>query len=231
MSDFSKSYRENVKTVSGKLRFGESFDIILKKIKLGDREASLFCLDGFLKDDILERNFEYFTKLTKEDMEKADTAEKFIDSYTTYVEASVVDSLEQFITLVMSGAVGMIVEGFTEAVIIDSRTYPARTVQEPESDKVLRGSHEGFVETIIFNTALIRRKIRNTNLTIRSYQVGTESKTDIAVCYLEDAVDRKQLDIITEKLESIEVKSLPMSHESLRECLIPNQLWNPFPKV
>ncbi len=231
MSDFDKSYNENIKMVSKKLRFGESFDIILKKIKLADREASLFCLDGFLKDDILERNFEYFTKLTAGDLQKANTAQKFVDSHTTYVEANVVDKLDGFITFVLSGAVGMIVEGFTEAVIIDSRTYPARTVEEPESDKVLRGSHEGFVETIIFNTALIRRKIRNTNLTIKTFQVGTESKTDIAVCYLEDAVDRKQLDIITKKLESIEVKSLPMSHESLRECLIPNQLWNPFPKV
>lgn len=231
MSDFNKSYKENVKIISKKLRLGESYDIILKKIKLADREASLFCLDGFLKDEMLEKNLEYFTKLTAEDINKANTAQKFVDSYTTYVEANVVDTCDKFITFVLSGAVGMIVEGFSEAVIIDSRTYPARTVEEPESDKVLRGSHEGFVETIIFNTALIRRKIRNTNLTIKSYQIGTESKTDITVCYLEDVVDKKQLDIITKKLESIEVKSLPMSHESLRECLLPTQVWNPFPKV
>ena len=231
MSDFNKSYKENVKIISKKLRLGESYDIILKKIKLADREASLFCLDGFLKDEMLEKNLEYFTKLTAEDINKANTAQKFVDSYTTYVEANVVDTCDKFITFVLSGAVGMIVEGFSEAVIIDSRTYPARTVEEPESDKVLRGSHEGFVETIIFNTALIRRKIRNTNLTIKSYQIGTKSKTDITVCYLEDVVDRKQLDIITKKLESIEVKSLPMSHESLRECLMPTQVWNPFPKV
>ena len=189
MSDFNKSYKENVKIISKKLRLGESYDIILKKIKLADREASLFCLDGFLKDEMLEKNFEYFTKLTAEDINKANTAQKFVDSYTTYVEANVVDTCDKFITFVLSGAVGMIVEGFSEAVIIDSRTYPARTVEEPESDKVLRGSHEGFVETIIFNTALIRRKIRNTNLTIKSYQIGTESKTDITVCYLEDVVD------------------------------------------
>lgn len=231
MSDFDKSYKENVRMVSNKLRLGESYDIILKKIKLGDREASLFCLDGFLKDEMLEKTFEYFTKLTADDMKKADTAEKFADTYATYIETSVVDTLDKLITLVLSGAVGMIVEGYKKAVIIDSRTYPARTVEEPESDKVLRGSHEGFVETIIFNTALIRRKIRNTNLTIKSYQIGTESKTDVTVCYLEDAVNRRQLDIITKKLESIEVKSLPMSHESLRECLLPHQLWNPFPKV
>lgn len=231
MSDFNKSYKENVRMVSNKLRFGESYDIVLKKIKLADREAAMFCLDGFLKDEMLEKNFEYFTKLTPEEIHKANTAQNFVDSYITYVEASVTDKLEDYITFVLSGAVGMIVEGFTEAIIIDSRTYPARTVEEPESDKVLRGSHEGFVETIIFNTALIRRKIRNTNLTIKSYRIGTESKTDIAVCYLEDAVDRKQLDIINKKLESIDVKSLPMSHESLRECLLPTQVWNPFPKV
>ena len=96
---------------------------------------------------------------------------------------------------------------------------------------MLRGSHEGFVETVIFNTALIRRKIRNPKLTLKSFKVGSESKTDVIVCYLEDKVDRKQLEILTEKLNSINPKHLSMSQESLKECLMPSQAWNPYPKV
>lgn len=231
MSDFNRTYQENLDFINNKLRISESYDMIVKKIKLADRQATFYCVDGFVKDEMLEKAFEYFTKLTVEDLEKAGDADKFADSYITYIETSTEASIDKFITFILSGAVGMIVEGFKKAIIIDSRTYPARGVQEPESDKVLRGSHEGFVETIIFNTALIRRKIRNPNLTLKSYQVGNESKTDIVLCYLEDAVDRKQLDVIKKKLESIDVKSLSMSHESLRECLIPSQIWNPFPKV
>lgn len=231
MSDFSKSYGENLALLKEKLRLGESYDIILKKIKIADRQASFFCIDGFLKDEMLEKNFEYLTRITPEELAQTKDADEFLDSFVTYIEANTEESVDKFILAVLSGGVGMIVDGFTKAIIIDSRTYPARSVQEPESDKVLRGSHEGFVETVVFNTALIRKKIRNTNLTFKAFQVGRESKTDVVLCFLEDKVDRKQLEVLTNKLQSIDVGSLAMSHESLLECLVPYQKWNPFPRV
>ncbi len=212
------------------LRTGENFDIIVKRILLGGKKATLFCIDGFVKDVMLEKMLEYLTQLTEEEMKQATDAQALVDKYITYIEADTAEKTEDFITLVLTGAVGMLVEGYSRAIIIDSRTYPARDVQEPESDKVLRGSHEGFVETIIFNTALIRRKIRNPNLTMKSFQVGSGSKTDIVISYLEDKVDKKLLKKVVDRLNSIDVESLTMSHESLKECLVPGQPFNPFPK-
>ncbi len=231
MSDFEKSYEENLTAVNRKLRIGESFDILVKRIKSGGKHVTFYCIDGFVKDEMFEKMLEYLSKLTEKDMKECPTAQSFLDSHITYVESSVEKSLETFSTFVLSGAIGMIVEDYTDAIVIDARTYPARSVQEPESDKVLRGSHEGFVETIIFNTALIRRKIRNPKLTVKAFQIGSESKTDVVVCYLEDSVNKKHLRSIVKKLQAIEVSSLTMSQESLRECLIPSQPWNPFPKV
>lgn len=231
MNLFKESYKQNIDKIYADLRIGESFDIIVKKIRIADREATLFCIDGFVKDEMLEKELEYLTKLTDKDFQKTPDADSFLNTYITYIEASAENDVDKFINFILSGAVGMIVDGFSKGIIIDSRTYPARDVQEPESDKVLRGSHEGFVETVIFNTALIRRKIRSTNLTLKSYQLGTESKTDIIICYMENTVDRKQLRALTRKLDSIEVRSLAMSQESLRECLLPGQWWNPFPSV
>lgn len=231
MQEFSVNYNDNLHKINEALRIGENFDIIYKRLKVADRQATLYCIDGFVKDEMLEKTMEYLTRITKQEIDSANDADSFLDSYITYIESSTVPDIDSFITFVLSGAVGMIVEGFSKAIIIDCRTYPARDVQEPESDKVLRGSHEGFVETVIFNTALIRRKIRNTNLTMKSFQVGTESKTDIVLCYLEDTVDIKRLEFLIKKLKSIKIKSLPMSQESLKECLVPNQPWNPFPKV
>lgn len=231
MTEFTDSYNDNLHLVNTTLRVGESFDIIIKRLRIGGRKATLYGIDGFIKDEMLEKELEYLSKLTPRQLSEISDADEFCDTYITYIETSAEKELDKFITFILSGAIGMIVEGFTKGIIIDCRTYPARTVQEPESDKVLRGSHEGFVETVIFNTALIRRKIRNTNLMLKSFQVGTESKTDIVVCYLDDAVDKKQLDILTKRLNSIKVKNLAMSQESLKECLIPGQYWNPFPKV
>lgn len=231
MSDFNKSYEENLSVINEKLGFGKNFDIIVKHLKIADRRATFFCIDGFVKDEMFEKMLEYLSKLTKEDFKNIDNAADLVNNNITYIESSAETDLEKFLMFIFSGAVGMIVEGFKDAIVIDSRTYPLRDVQEPESDKVLRGSHEGFVETIIFNTALIRRKIRTTDLSLESVQLGTQSKTDIVVCYLESNVNRKQLNHVMKKLKSIDVKSLVMSQESLRECLLPYQPWNPFPKV
>lgn len=231
MDQFSVIYGENLYNINSKLQVGESFDIIIKRIRIGEKHATIYCIDGFVKDEMFEKMLEYLTKITVEEISSVSNADEFINTYITYIEASTETDIDKFVTFILSGACGMIVEGFDKGIIIDCRTYPARNVQEPESDKVLRGSHEGFVETVIFNTALIRRKIRNTNLTMKSFQIGSESKTDVILCYLEDVVNKKKLKILIDKLNNISVKSLPMSHESLKECLMPNQPWNPFPKV
>ncbi len=231
MKMFSGSYTKNLAMVNEALRTDESFDIVTKRLRIADKRAVMYCIDGFIKDDVLEKMMEYLTKITPEEMSNTRDADAFLDSYITYIEGSTVDNLERFLTFILSGAVGMFVEGFTKAIIIDSRTYPARSVEEPEADKVLRGAHEGFVETVIFNTAMIRRKIRSTDLTMKSFQIGEKSKTDVIVCYLEDKVDRKRLNIILDKLNTIKVDSLSMSQESLKECLVPGQHWNPFPKI
>ena len=231
MKTFTSDYNSNLHMINETLRVGESFDITVKRLKIGGRKATFYCLNGFVKDEIFEKELEYLSSLTKEELDDIEDADDFLDTYITYIECSVQIDLEKFITLILSGAVGLIVESFSKAIIIDCRTFPARGVQEPESDKVLRGSHEGFVETVLFNTALIRRKIRNPNLTLKSFQVGSESKTDVIICYLEDKVDRKQLSILTEKLQTIKPKHLSMSQESLKECLMPAQAWNPYPKV
>ncbi len=75
------------------------------------------------------------------------------------------------------------------AFLIDSRSYPARSVSEPEKDKTLRGSKDGFVETVVFNTALIRRRIRSTDLRMEIMKAGKSSQTDIVLCYMNDRVD------------------------------------------
>ncbi len=230
-NDFRKSFEDNIDMLKAALRADENFDVIIKTIKFSDRQATMFCIDGFMKDEVLEKMFEFFTTIPAKDMQYIKTTKDLLDNFVTYIESNVETSLEKVVTLVLSGALVMVVDGFTEAIIIDARTYPARNVQEPESDKVLRGSHEGFVETLIFNTALIRRKIRDPRLTMQLHQVGSKSRTDITVCYIDGIADQKMVDRIAGKIDSIEVGSLAMSQESLRECLIPSQPLNPFPKV
>ncbi|MBR5267328.1 MAG: spore germination protein, partial [Lachnospiraceae bacterium] len=124
----------------------------------------------------------------------------------------------------------LFIDGYEQCILIDCRTYPARDVSEPDKDKVLRGSRDGFVETLIFNTALIRRRIRDRQLTIEITQVGESSHTDIALCYMKGRVDEQLLSLIKTRIKNIHVDALTMNQESLAECLFPHKWYNPFPK-
>jgi stage V sporulation protein AF len=117
------------------------------------------------------------------------------------------------------------------AVIIDARTYPARETAEPQGDRVIHGARDGFVETLVFNTALIRRRIRDTALTMNYINVGKSSKTDIVICYMNDRADKDFIKYVKNKLSSIKTNSLTMGHQSLAEALIRTKWYNPFPKI
>jgi stage V sporulation protein AF len=123
------------------------------------------------------------------------------------------------------------VEGFGEGLLLDVRAYPARPVMEPENDRVLRGPREGFVETLIHNTAMLRRRIRDPRLTMELLQVGLRSHTDIVLCYLDGVADERIIQNLREKLRGIRVNTLTMGLESLTECMSRGQWWNPFPRA
>ena len=228
---FENTYSENVALLDGYFRVNENFDVVAREIKIASRPAKLYFIDGFAKDEILEKVLEFIMKLTDEDINSVKETREFANRFLPYIEVDVHSNVIPFSTYVYSGAIGMIVEGFSGGMLVDARTYPSRGIEEPDNDKVLRGSHEGFVETMIFNTSLIRRRIRDRNLTMEIHQVGDRSHTDVVLCYMNDKADKKLLEILRKKLESIDVNSLAMGQESLTECLIKKQWFNPFPKV
>ena len=224
-------YETDISMLEKQLRLEASFDLLGRKIQIGGRRATLYFVDGFVKDEVMEKILEYLMKLTPEDMEKRQNTEEFSRHFMTYVEVSPAADIPTVITGILSGTLALLIEGFGQAVMIDARTYPARGVEEPEDDKVLRGAHDGFVETLIFNTALLRRRIRDPQLTMEYLQIGTTSKTDLVLCYMDERVNHKQLRELRDKLKGIRIPSLTMGQESLAECLLRRQWYNPFPKV
>lgn len=226
---FTTDYNTNLQIISDALRSEQSFDLVKRDLIIADRKAALFFIDGLLKDDITEKILEFFYKNVKSENFKS--ALYFAQSSVPYVEVEVTSDLKKICTDVLSGISALIIEDFTEVILLDTRTYPQRSTSEPDNDKVLRGSRDGFVETLINNTALIRRRIRDTNLTVKAYSVGTQSHTDIAVIYMENKVDKKLLANLDKRLKAIDVPSLTMNQQSLVEALYKNLWYNPFPKV
>ncbi|MDO4324563.1 MAG: spore germination protein [bacterium] len=206
----------------------KNFDVVYHVMMVGGRQAAIFFVDGFAKDDTMSRILQYFFSLKPEDM--PDNAHGFAKQHTPYGEAGLLEQEDEIIIQVLSGITCLFIDGYDKAIMIDCRTYPSRGVSEPEKDKVMRGSRDGFVETLVFNTALIRRRIRDPKLTIEILTAGESSHTDIAVAYMDGRVDEALLNKIKKQIQELHVDALTMNQESLAECLYPHKWYNPFPK-
>ena len=229
-------YRENVRRVDAALRVEENFDLIKKTLFIGKQEITLYYIDGFVDGGAMNKLMIYFLSLQglgqPEDTGEDAAARYFAQHHVPYVEADVTNDTALMMQMVLSGTTLILGETFgSYALIIDSRTYPARTVGEPENDRVMLGARDGFVETLVFNTALIRRRVRDPKLTMQYLTVGTRSKTDVVMCYLKGQADEKYVATLQKKLQGIQTGSLTLGHESLAEALIRQGWYNPFPKI
>ena len=234
--ELCKDYRENVKRMDEALRVNENFDLIKKPLYIGKQEITLYYIDGFVDGGSMNKLMIYFLSLNslgKPSEEGGEAAARyFAEHHLPYVEGEVTANAEMMVQMLLSGTTLILGETFERyALIVDSRTYPTRSVDEPETDRVMLGSRDGFVETLVFNTALIRRRIRDTALTMKYMSIGTRSKTDVVMCYLEGQADPKYVSQLQKKLESIRTNALTMGHESLAELLIHQRWYNPFPKI
>ena len=225
---FEGDYNKRREYISQLFRVGENFDIIKRDIVFGDKRAVLFSVDGFLNGDLMEKMIEYFFTLQPEDI--PDKYDGFVQKCTPYGNIITITKEKDFIRYVLSGLTGMLIEGYEQILVMDMRKYPSRNVQEPDKDKVLRGSRDGFVESIMPNVALIRRRIRDVDLNFEIVNLGSSSRTDIAIVYMKDRVNEKALGIVKKRLGEITVDSLTMNQESLAEVLMPRNWWNPYPK-
>ena len=228
---FSTGYGANVELLDKILCPDKSFDLIKRRLVIGRHEATFYYIDGFVKDDTMLRIMQIFIGL-KGLPDGENAAARFADENVPYVEVETATDTDQAVLLVLSGGVCMLGETFgASAVLIDARTYPVRGVEEPESDRVMRGGHDGFVETLIFNTALLRRRIRDPRLRVVYKNVGKSSKTDLALAYIEGEADEKYVAWLSARLDAIDTDCLPMGQQSLAECLIQSKWYNPFPKI
>ena len=225
---FTGNLTENTERIKQLLNVEKNFDVVFRDFTIGGRNAGLFFIDGFLKDDVLLRLLQDWTAITPEQM--PEHADHFMKQHVAYGEIGTVNEDAAMAVQLLSGVACLFIEGYDTCLAIDCRTYPARGVSEPEKDKVMRGSRDGFVETLIFNTSLIRRRIRDPKLIMEYTSVGESSHTDIGICYMENRVDEVFLKTIRDRLTHVHVDALTMNQESMAECLFPRRWYNPFPK-
>ena len=231
MEKISNDYRENVRVLDALLGVGRSCDMVSRDYLIGGRRARLWVVDGFGSDSILERMGAFWLTLKPENVVGLTEMQDFLDRHITFSESNVTFDISDAVTSVFLGKSLLAVEGLAGVALMDAKGYPSRSVHEPPDGKVLRGSHDGFVEAVVPNMALLRRRIRDPHLTMEGHKVGSRTHNDAVLCYLDDKVDQDLLRKLRGKLLGLDVRSLSMAQESLAEAIRPKQWYNPFPKV
>ena len=200
------------------LRTEENFDATMKKIKKNRKEYTLF----------------YLSTLT-DNMEIMAITQSIVENPTYNIQELILNGavsktqdLKNMMKLALSGVAILLIKGKDYALAIESRSYHGRSLTEPDSEKTIRGSKDGFNESINDNISLIRRRIRSSDFKIELYSIGKKSKTDVAMVYLNNVVDEKIIREIKSKLKRIDVESLVITDRALEEELF-GQKFNPFP--
>ena len=231
MEQLSGRFREDAARLDALLGVGRCCDMVSRTYLVGGRRARLWVVDGYGLDGTLERMGAFWLSLPEGAASALTEMEAFVERFVTFSEVTVSKEVNDLVTSVFQGKTLLLVDGLTGAALIDCKEYPCRGVDEPPDGKVLRGSHDGFIESLVPNMALLRRRIRDPNLTLESVQLGDRSHTDVILCYLEDRVNRDLLDELRAKLKSANIHSVTLGQESVSEAIRPRQWYNPFPKA
>lgn len=222
---------KNIDYIETHLPIGISFDLMTRKLYLGETKAYFLGVNGFLKTEILQQIFSDLQNPLYTLDDHVEDLAHYVSSKIGYAQVTVTDSWDEVFRNVLSGPAALIIDGFAKAILIDVRTYPTRSIAEPDLERVTRGARDGFVETLLFNANLIRRRVRSNSLCFAIHSIGTESRTDVAVAYLQDTVNEELLEKLTLTLQNLQVTSLTMGASSLEELLVKKHWWNPLPGI
>lgn len=218
--------------------FIDTEDIIYRRLEAGKTNNKLKMLlvyvDGMTNKEAVS---EYALEQLLETLD-VNKIEKNIESELNKIiaenkisttEIQLMTNIDDCVDKVLCGETILFIDSCTKAIMISSRGWPMRGIQEPAAETVIKGPRDGFNETMKVNVTLIRRRIRDPKLKIKYMQIGTRSKTDVAILYMDDIVNRNVLDTVEKRLSNIEIEAVLES--SYIEELIEDDTYSPFPQI
>jgi stage V sporulation protein AF len=221
---------KNINYLKDLLGVGETFDIVFREFKIGRRKAATFSINGMTNDVVITNVYQAVMTCHPEEL-SINTLNKVFYQRLPHSQVKLLDNMNDSLVSMLSGEMLLFIEGEEQVIVIDARAYPVRSPSESNIEKVTRGSRDSFVETIPFNTALIRRRLRDANLRFEIVKVGARSKTDVAVCYIKDITNPGLVDTVKERLNAISIDGVPMAEKAIEEFITRGSKWNPLPKV
>lgn len=222
---------DNIDQIKKLLPIGKSFDIVSRELYLGSTRAYFVTVNGMCRTEVLQKIFSDLQNPLYTTDSSVENIQKYMASKIGYAQVELSNDMNNILKQLLSGPSVLFVDGFDQAIIMDVRSYQTRSVEEPDTEHVTKGARDGFVETMLFNTNLIRRRIRSPRLTFELTSVGEDSQTDIAIAYLDNLVDEDFIAQVRQKLQSLRVTSLTMGSKSLEELLVRKSWFHPMPSM
>ena len=226
--EISDKLEDNLSWFKRYLGYKESFDILVREFEVAGRQCALVCVDSFIDSTVLTLVMNELESLPQSAITHP-TMKGLLNHAVPYIEVSPVSELESAANQVLAGPMALLVDGVKHVVVVDVRKYPDRSPSEPSLERVLRGPKDGFIETLVFNTILVRRRLRDPNLRIEALQVGRRSKSDVVIMYIKDIADDQLVNLIRKRIKAIDGDAMTMSEKALQEWIIKKPWWNPFP--
>jgi len=208
----------------------KSFDIDNRELVVMNRKLQIYYVTGLVDTAFVIELMSQLLLLNSLPIKENKNVFHTIHNRLVHQQVELVNNVEEICTQVLSGLIAIVLEQEENGFIIDVRSYPGRGPEEPDTEKTVRGSRDGYTENIIINTALTRRRIRTGKLKNEIFKVGEDSKTDVAVMYIEDLADPEIVAEVKNRIQKVEVDNLTMSDKELEE-FITGQVYNPYPLV
>lgn len=220
----SKDVSENVEYIKSLLK--DNSDVVYREYYIGKWKSAVIYIDG-MADKILIDDYVLETLMAKQNEPK--DVNEIVERILTVSEVKDEDKLSKGLKALLSGDSLLFIDDLEVCYVLGTRAFPARSVSEPSGETAIRGGREGFTEVIRFNTALIRRKVRDTRLRIKYVSLGTRSKTDVTIIYIDDIVNKDALEELESRIDKINIDAILDS--GYVEQLVEDKKWSLFPQI
>lgn len=230
LKEIPESMTDIHKALEEKVGLGISFDVTFREMTFGGTKCGFLYMNGFAKDTALIEVIKRLTYLEEDDLQEH-AIESLQEKLVAHIQVARMDKFDEVIDKALAGMTAMFIEGEREALVIDAKNFPVRSTSEPDLERVVRGARDGFVETLMTNVTLIRRRLRDPRLKFEIVQVGERTKTDVCIAYIQDIVLPELIDTFRNKVEGIKIDGIPLAEKQLEEVLVNRSGWNPYPMV
>lgn len=230
LKEIPPSIKDIERALQEKVGLGVSFDVTFRKMSFGGVQCAFLYINGFAKDDALIEVIKRLTYVEDHDLGD-EPLQTFKEQLVPHIQVDSLNRFPEVIDKMLAGMTAMFVEDSRGALVIDAKSFPARSTSEPDLERVVRGSRDGFVETLMTNVALIRRRLRDPRLKFEIVQVGERTKTDVCIAYIQDIAAPELIDTFRNRVEKVVIDGIPLGEKQLEEVLVNKSAWNPYPMV